>query len=287
MRLLALSDLHVGHPDNARALAEIPPHPEDWLIVAGDVGETTDHLRLAWDLLLPRFAKVLWVPGNHELYTTPKDPCQLRGVARYHHLVELCRACGVHTPEDPFLPFPGAACPTLIALTFLLYDYSFAPDGIDESEVIDWARAKGIVSTDERYLHPDPYPSKPAWCAARLAQTQARLRAEVPPTHRLVLVNHWPLRRDLVRLFRIPRYVPWCGTRQTEDWHRRFPIDVVVCGHLHMRATDWRDGVRFEETALGYPRHWRAGTGPAGYLREILPGPPIPLDGWAGPLWHR
>jgi len=287
MRLLALSDLHVGHPANARALAEIPSHPDDWLIVAGDVGETVDHLRHAWDVLVPRFARVLWVPGNHELYVTPKDSCQLRGEARYQHLVEICRGYGVATPEDPFLPFPGAARPTLIALCFVGYDYSFAPDGLDPEGAVAWAREHGVVATDERYLHPDPHPSRQAGCPARHAGTQDSLRREVPPTHRLVLVNHYPLRRDLVRLFRIPRFVPWCGTRETEGWHRRFPIDVVVSGHLHMRATDWRDGVRFEETALGYPRHWRPEVGPAGYLREILPGPPMPLDGWGGPVWHR
>ena len=115
MRLLALSDLHLGHPENARAIADLPAFPDDWLIVAGDVGETEDHLRRAWELLVPRFARVVWVPGNHELYTTPRDPCQLRGEARYPHLVDVCRAWGVITPEDPFVAFPGAATPTLLA----------------------------------------------------------------------------------------------------------------------------------------------------------------------------
>jgi 3',5'-cyclic AMP phosphodiesterase CpdA len=287
MRLLALSDLHVGHPANALALAEMPAFAEDWLIVAGDVGETVDHLRWAWDVLVPRFARVIWVPGNHELYTTARDTCQLRGEARYEHLVAVCREYGVLTPEDPFVAFPGAAHPTLIAPCFLGYDYSFAPDGVDPADAVAWARADGIVASDERYLHPDPHPTRAAWCAARVAHTEQRLHREVPPTHRLVLVNHYPLRRDLVRLFRIPRFIPWCGTRATESWHRRFPIDVVVSGHLHMRATDWRDGVRFEETALGYPRHWRPEVGPSGYLREILPGPPSPPGGWGGPVWHR
>ena len=104
---------------------------------------------------------------------------------------------------------------------------------------------------------------------------------------RLVLINHYPLRADLVRLFRIPRLTPWCGTRATEEWHRRYPVDVVVTGHLHMRATDWRDGVRFEEVALGYPRHWRADNGIGHYIRQILPRVPAPPGGRGGPIWHR
>ena len=37
-----------------------------------------------------------------------------------------------------------------------------------------------------------------------------------------------------------------------------------------MRRTDWRDGTRFEEVSLGYPRQWDPAKGVADYLREIL-----------------
>ena len=67
----------------------------------------------------------------------------------------------------------------------------------------------------------------------------------------------------------------------------RYRADVVVTGHLHMRATDWRDGTRFEEVSLGYPRHWTASKGANSYLREVLPGPPPPTSGFGGPIWHR
>jgi 3',5'-cyclic AMP phosphodiesterase CpdA len=42
-----------------------------------------------------RFAKVIWTPGNHELWTPKGDPVQLRGEQRYQYLVELCRNLGV------------------------------------------------------------------------------------------------------------------------------------------------------------------------------------------------
>jgi len=89
----------------------------------------------------------------------------------------------------------------------------------------------------------------------------------------VVLINHFPLRQDLLYLPRIPRFSLWCGTRRTEDWHRRFPVQGVVYGHLHNRATHFRDGVRFEEVSLGYPCDWDPGRGLQHYLREILPGP--------------
>lgn len=286
MRLLAISDLHIAYPVNRDALATIGDHGDDWLIVAGDVGETEAQLVWTLDTLNPRFARLIWVPGNHELWCEPRDGSGKRGVERYDRLVELCRARGVLTPEDEFPIWPGDGPNTRICPLFVGYDYSFGPDGMTPAEVVEWSSEAGIRCTDEFYLRPDPYPSREAWCAARITATEARLDAASADA-RLVLVNHWPLRRDLVRLWRIPRFIPWCGTRATEAWHVRYPVDVVVSGHLHMRATDWRDGVRFEEVALGYPQHWRQEKGLEAYLRTILPRPHLRIAGDAGPDWHR
>ena len=129
---------------------------------------------------------------------------------------------------------------------------------------------QGVLCADEAFLRPGPYGSVGVGCAARCAYTEARLRG-VAGAGRLVLVNHFPLRWDLARLARIPRLSIWCGTRRTEDWHARFAAAVVVSGHLHRRATDVRDGVRFEEVSLGYPEDWDQARGLAAYLRDILP----------------
>jgi hypothetical protein len=71
----------------------------------------------------------------------------------------------------------------------------------------------------------------------------------------------------------VPRFSIWCGTRRTEEWHRRFGAAVVVYGHLHIRRTTLQNDTRFEEVSLGYPRQWRQRRGLQSYLREILPGP--------------
>lgn len=287
MKLWALSDLHVGHGGNLAALRAIPDHGDDWLIVAGDVGERAAQLAATWEILTARFARVLWVPGNHELWAVGREgPDAAAAPEKYAALVETCREHGVLTPEDPWPIWPGEGPYTVIALLFLLYDYSFAPDGFTPTQAVAWAREDGIVCRDEDAIDPAPWPTREAWCADRVAAAAARLDA-LPAHARTVLVNHWPLRADLVRLYRIPRFAPWCGTRLTEDWHRRYRATAVVSGHLHMRATDWRDGARFEEASLGYPRHWKQERGAEGYLREILPGPAAPASGVGGPIWWR
>ena len=128
MRLLAISDLHVGYPEN-RAYADslAPADPDDWLIVAGDVGEVFADVGFVLASLANRFARVIWVPGNHELWTLPSDPVAVRGVARYEALVKVCRRFGVLTPEDEFPVWPGPDGPVTVAPLFTLYDYSFTP----------------------------------------------------------------------------------------------------------------------------------------------------------------
>jgi 3',5'-cyclic AMP phosphodiesterase CpdA len=70
-KLYAISDLHVAHPENRRAVSAIAPHPNDWLIVAGDVAERFRDVRWGLETLRRRFRRMLWVPGNHDLWTLP------------------------------------------------------------------------------------------------------------------------------------------------------------------------------------------------------------------------
>jgi Icc-related predicted phosphoesterase len=271
VKLLAISDLHVSSPSNMQALAEAPAFPDDWLIVAGDVAESMERLNDAFGMLRDRFAKIIWVPGNHELWTVPGP--QGRGAAKYEAVVDLARSFGILTPEDPYPVWEGEGEPCVICPLFLLYDYSFRPDDIPLDAVVQWAREESAVCADEMLLDPAPFASRIEWCHARVRNAEARLDAigrHVPK----ILVNHYPLRRDLVHIPRIPRFSPWCGTVLTEDWHKRFNARVVITGHLHVRRTDWIDGTRFEEVSLGYPRQWNAERGLAAYIRTIWPQPP-------------
>ncbi|HEY0192908.1 MAG TPA: metallophosphoesterase [Kofleriaceae bacterium] len=271
MKLYAISDLHVGFEPNRQLWRTLPDHRDDWLILAGDLGETVEHLAATFDVALDRFARVFWVPGNHELWTLPGDH-DGAGEARYLRMVEYCRMRGVVTPEDAYVEWPGDASRAVIVPMFLLYDYSFHPDDVTDDQALAWARAAGLECTDEALLHFDPYPTRAAWCHARVAATRARLDA-LAADRPTVLINHFPLRRDLARLPAIPRFSIWCGTRLTESWHRDYRARAVVSGHLHIRSRRWIDGVRFEEVSLGYPRQ-RIGDRPIEfYLREILPGP--------------
>ncbi len=271
-RLLAVSDVHVAYAENRQIVEALRPvSEEDWLLVAGDVGELAADIEWALRTLRERFAVVVWTPGNHELWTPRDDPVQLRGEERYRHLVEVCRRIGVVTPEDPYPIWEGDGGPVTVAPLFLLYDYTFRPPGTStKEEGLEYAYQTGVVCTDERLLHPDPYPTRDAWCRARVAATERRLAARDPdlPT---VLVNHFPLVREPTRILRYPEFAQWCGTELTADWHLRYGAAAVVYGHLHIPRITHYDGVPFVEVSLGYPREWRRRGNTPNPVRQILP----------------
>jgi len=271
--LSAVSDLHVAYQENRHIVESLRPESDtDWLIVAGDVAEKFEDIEWALTLLANRFPKVVWAPGNHELWTHPSDPVDLRGEKRYLRLVELCRSLGIASPEDPYPVWRGSGSPVTVAPLLLLYDYTFrVPGAATKQESLRIAHEAGIVCTDEYFLYPDPYPTRDAWCRARVTQTEQRL-ALVDPAYPTVLVNHFPLVRQPTDILRYPEFAQWCGTELTADWHTRFRAAAVVYGHLHIPRTTWYDGVRFEEVSIGYPREWKLWPDRA-HLRRILPGP--------------
>lgn len=273
--LFAVSDLHVSYAENRRLVDTLRPESDgDWLIVAGDVGEIFADIESTLTGLRERWAKVIWAPGNHELWSPRNDPLQLRGEHRYRRLVEMCRSIDVLTPEDEFAVWPGPGGPVTVAPLFLLYDYSFrAPRTTTKDASLKVAYDSGVVCTDEMMLHPDPYPDRESWCRARVAETESRLDALTPST-RTVLATHWPLVRQPTNILYYPEFAQWCGTTLTDDWHVKYRATAAVYGHLHIPRTMHYDGVRFEEVSLGYPREWSKRSKPPMLPKRILPGAP-------------
>ena len=73
----AVSDLHGAVKTNSERIDQLtPPDPADWLIVAGDVAERTDLIIRILRQLKDRYARVIWVPGNHELFSRSQDRYQ-------------------------------------------------------------------------------------------------------------------------------------------------------------------------------------------------------------------
>ena len=267
MRLLAISDLHIGYPENrAYADALAPADPEDWLIVAGDVGEVFADVGFVLASLANRFAKVIWAPGNHELWTLPSDPVALRGVARYEALVKVCRRFGVLTPEDEFPVWDGPGRPghgraAVRPLRLLVRrradraDVGRPSDGRSEGGGAARTRTPPGSSPPTRdACSPTPYPSVADWCRDRVAATEARLAAVDGPDG-----AGQPLAADpgAAGEAAAPGLRP--VVRDHADGRLAHPLPGArrrLRPPAHPAAAEY-DGVRFEEVSVGNPREWR------------------------------
>ena len=173
-RLLAVSDLHVRYPENRAIVEGLRPGDDgDWLIVAGDVAERVDDVRRHPGPAARAVRQVVWVPGNHELWTPPTDPVHAaRRASATAHLVRMCRAARRASPRRTRTRSgPGAGGPVVVAPLFLLYDYSFRARRHRDRGGGRWPRptGPGWSAPTSTCSHPDPYPDRDAWCAARVA----------------------------------------------------------------------------------------------------------------------
>ncbi|WP_311567425.1 metallophosphoesterase family protein [Photobacterium arenosum] len=272
--LVAVSDLHVSHPENRRAVEALcAGHCEDWLILGGDVADDLTDFEWVIRLVAARFYRVIWVPGNHELWCTPKEPMALPGEMRYRQLIEICHQYGVLTPEDDYPVYTAEKGQSfLIAPIFTLYDYSFRhPSDFTPEQGLERARRAGAVCSDAFFLKTYPYPDIRSWCTERVQYTEARLNA-VSGQLPMIFINHFPMLQVLTQSVQPQEFSIWCGTQQVASWLSRYPVCLVVYGHLHMHGSTVLEGIPHVEVSLGYPkdRHGRDASGMLTVLDTLL-----------------
>ena len=168
-RLLAISDLHVAYAENREFVAELRPESERRLAARGRrrrrAGRATSSGRCG--LLRQRFAT--WC-GRRATTSCGRPGTTRSGCAasaRYQHLVEMCRGTRRAHPGGPV---PGVARRRRAghrraAVPALRLHVPAAGARPRRRAAGQTAYETGVVCTDEFLLHPDPYPSRDAWCA--------------------------------------------------------------------------------------------------------------------------
>src|SRR5438270_478182 len=119
MRIFAISDLHVDHPENSRWVAQLSTwdYQEDALICAGDITHTLAQIQKVLTTLRKCFPVVAYVPGNHELWV--KSETADDSLEKFRKVQEMASDSGVQT---------GVVHLESVSLVPVLgwYDHSFA-----------------------------------------------------------------------------------------------------------------------------------------------------------------
>lgn len=235
MRLFLGSDFHVDYAENLAWLGGLSQsdYTNDVLILAGDISDQIDLVTRSFEIVTRRFAKVLFLPGNHDLWTARSGRGPSFG--KFDELNALCRSFGIETGPITF----GR---TLIVPLLAWYDYSFGEPGpMIRRGWMDFYKCN--------------------WEGLEPADVAARFDAmnDTPDTagfEAVYSVSHFVPRLDLMPA-RYPEkhraLFPVLGSQRIETRIRALGATMHFYGHSHLNRNKTLDGVTYINNAFGYP----------------------------------
>jgi predicted phosphodiesterase len=237
MRVFALSDIHIDYEVNARWIASLSTaeYQDDVLILAGDVSDTQRLLGWGLHTLAKRFKKVLFVPGNHELWVIRED-------REKNSLQKFEEVCAVAESSGASMQVFRERDVTIIPL-LAWYDYSFgAPSEELRSIWLDYHACRWPHGFTEKEI------------AAHFAAFNDKQASMAGDT--IITYSHFLPRIDLMPGF-VPGtkklLYPVLGSEQLERQLRKLNPDIHVYGHSHVNRQVRIDGVSYINNAFGYP----------------------------------
>jgi predicted phosphodiesterase len=245
MRIFALSDIHVDYQINARWIAGLSDtdYRDDVLILAGDVTDALHLLKWCLEKLTRCFRKVLFVPGNHDLWVI-RDGSHRNSLQKFTEVLDVVESTGASM--QPFFERG-----VLIAPFLAWYDYSFGePDEELRSQWNDYHACRWPEGYDE------------ARVAAHFAALNRQRHGPLPvdSAQKVITFSHFLPRIDVM-----PHYIPASkkflypvlGTAHLDRELRKLNPSMHVYGHSHVNRSVELDGVLYINNAFGYPNETR------------------------------
>lgn len=242
MRVFAISDLHLDYAANHEWLKQLSLHDynNDVLILAGDVSDRLALLDDAFGIVVRRFATVLFVPGNHDLWARRE-----RVTDSFEKLDAVHAAADQHGVRMDVFRSGNLAIVPLLGW----YDYSFG--AADDYLKAAWA--------DYRACRWPGY-DDPALTRLFTDKNPTPSTLTLDDTQRIVTFSHFLPRIDLMPE-RIPekhrKIYPVLGTTILDSQLRALGAKTHVYGHSHVNRHVTLDGVTYINNAFGYPSEAR------------------------------
>lgn len=243
MRIFALSDIHADFEPNARWLRNLSFHDyrADVLILAGDVTDSLPLLEWSLGLLARRFQQVLFVPGNHELWTLRDSP-RTGSFEKFERIREIVRNSGAsmetfRTDRLSIVPLHS------------WYDFSF---GAPSNELLDLWMDFRACTWPQGYEAPEITRRFLALNETALEDAAHRPHAD---DHTLISFSHFLPRSDLVPQRGTLKLdlSPVLGCALLDQQLRQLRSTIHVYGHSHVNRRIEIDAVTYVNNAFGYP----------------------------------
>lgn len=235
MRVFALSDIHVDYEVNGRWINELSrsEYSNDVLVLAGDVSHSITRLQRSLGELVARFKKVLFVPGNHDLWITREDECR-DSLEKFEKLQKIAEQSGLS-----MAPYHHGAL-SIVPL-FAWYDFSFGvPDRSLERTWMDFRACQ--------------WP--PLWSVADVTLHFLKMNRyeRVSEQETILSFSHFLPRIDVIAGFGGAEWLlPVLGTTGLERKVRELRSAIHIYGHSHLNRCVLIDGTYYVNNAYGYP----------------------------------
>jgi predicted phosphodiesterase len=236
MRVFAVSDIHIDYQENRKWFSELSSadYLDDVLILAGDITDNLLLLQGCFNDLSKKFLKVLFVPGNHELWVS-KDKT-MTSIEKYEKICRMAMDNGISM--QPFHVQSLSIVPLLA-----WYDFSFAAPCIKLLE--SWADFRACSW---------PHPFQPRDVTEYfLKKNESYLNIT---NQTVISFSHFLPRIDLM-----PSYIPQVyhylypvlGSFLLEKQIRILTPNIHVYGHSHVNRSVTIDAIQYINNAFGYP----------------------------------
>lgn len=241
MRVFALSDIHVDYDINARWVENLSTadYRDDLLILAGDVSDRLSALSVCLQKFARCFARVLFVPGNHDLWVLRDEPGKT-SLDKFREVAVVAADAGVSMQ-------PLRRGSLYIVPLLGWYDYTFgAPSDALRAGWMDFVACRW----------PDGFePQEISLHFAALNQTGVPEGVE-----RVITFSHFVPRIDLLPSSLPAEHrmlFPVLGSTHIDTQLRRLNSQLHVYGHSHINRHRLIDGVTYINNAFGYPHEER------------------------------
>lgn len=240
-RIFALSDIHVDYTENSNWIHNLSnfDYSNDILILAGDITDRLPLMEKTFKALCCKFSKVLYVPGNHDLWVKrSEEECSFDKFNKIHILAENC---GIETR-------PYVYKNTCFVPLYSWYDFTFGE--LDESISKRWSDFKACQWSGN-FDHPDI-------TEYFHAMNEKVIQSVDHPT--VISYSHFMPRIDLMPDYIPPKkqlLYPVLGSAKLEEQIRQLNSKIHVYGHSHVNRSEVRDGSLYINNAFGYSHEKR------------------------------
>lgn len=243
-RVFAVSDIHVDYDVNFQWVRRLSraDYRDDILILAGDVTHKLAELASCLNELATRFLKVLFVPGNHDVWVLGEAP-ERTSLQKFADVMAVVERNGASMQ-------PYRRGDVLIAPLLGWYDYSFGEPSADLRDM--WMD-----------FHACRWPADfgPGEAARYFMDRNQRISAH--GASRIITFSHFMPRIDLLPAQVSSRHRlldPVLGSTRLDQQLRQLGSSMHVYGHSHINRRISIDGVTYINNAFGYPGEERITT---------------------------